>query len=83
MFKKIKTKIFDYKLKKCQQKAKKMIDKKGDVVICKWCGNLLKKQDADIIYNIEKNEVEFMHEECFYKNEKMGNLEDLEKGGKR
>ena len=72
-----KIKKLDKQLSKELKKAKDLINKKQDTVICEYCGKLLLKKDAGSIYDIRKKEMTFHHEECFNKYEKHGTLEDL------
>lgn len=73
----LKIKKFDKQIEKERKKAQKLYDKKQDIVICKYCKQLLPKNEAGCIYDIEKKELEFHHEECFDKYEKHGTLKDL------
>ena len=68
---------FERQIEKERKKAQKLYDKKQDTVICSYCGELLKKNEADCIYDIEKKELTFCHSTCFDKYEKHGTLEDL------
>ena len=68
---------FDRQIEKERKKAQKLYDKKQDTVVCSYCGKLLKKNEADSIYDIEKKELTFCHSECFDKYEYHGTLEDL------
>lgn len=72
-----KTKKFDKQLEKERKKAQELYDKKQDTVVCSYCGNLLLKNEAGCVYDIENKEMTFHHEECFDKYEKQGTLEDL------
>ena len=72
-----KIKKFDKQIEKIRKQAQELYNGKQDVVVCEYCGNLLSKSEAGCIYDIEKNEMTYHHEECFYKYEKQGTLEDL------
>ena len=73
----LKIKKFDKKIEKEKQKAQELYNKKQNTVVCQYCGQLLKKEEADSIYDIEKKELTFCHSECFDKYEYQGTLEDL------
>lgn len=45
---------FKRQIEKERKKAQKLYDKKQDTVVCSYCGKLLKKNEADSIYDIEK-----------------------------
>jgi len=69
MFGKLKVKLFESKLNKCKDRANNLYIQNGDVVVCEYCGQLLPKKEAGIIYDIEKNKIKFHHEDCFQKYE--------------
>ena len=73
-----KIKKFDKQLEKEREKAQKLYDEKGNTVVCKYCGQLLPKNEAGCVYDIVNKNLTFHHEECFNKHEKQGTLEDLE-----
>lgn len=73
----LKIKKFDKGLEKVRKRAQILFDKKQETVVCKYCGKLLLKKEAGSVYDIEKAELSFFHEECFDKNETVGTLEDL------
>ena len=72
-----KIKKIDKQLERERKKAKELYNKKQEIVVCEYCGKLLLKNEASCIYDIENKELTFHHEECFYKYEKHGTLEDL------
>ena len=58
-------------LAKAEQQANRLFnDKKSVSVMCIYCRNLLLRKDAVYVYNIERDEAEFSHEECWSKNNK-------------
>lgn len=73
----LKNKIFEYQLEKQRRKAQKEYDKKQDVVMCKYCKQLIKKKEAGLVYDFETKEIEFFHEKCFNENEYIGTIDDL------
>lgn len=72
-----KIKKFDKQLEKIRKEATKLYNEKQDTVVCSYCGGLIPKNEAGCIYDIEKQQLLFHHEECFNKYEKYGTLEDL------
>lgn len=73
----LKNKFFESQLEKQRRKAQKEYDKKQDVVMCKYCKQLMKKKEAGSVYDFETKEIEFFHENCFNENEYIGTIEDL------
>lgn len=55
----IRIKRFDSNLEKCRKKALKLYDEKQNTVVCKYCGQLLLKNEAGCVYNIRNQTLEF------------------------
>ena len=66
-----KYKNFKNEIDKQKEKAEKLYKKKQETVICEYCKQLLKKQDAGCIYDMKNKTLSFFHEDCFNKNERM------------
>ena len=64
--------IWNNNLKKEQEKATTVHKKKQDVVVCKYCGELLNKNEADCIWDIINQEMTYCHSDCFDKCEPHG-----------
>ena len=70
-------KKLDSQLNKELQKANSIHKNKYNTVVCKYCGQLLPKQEAGAMWDITNQQLYYFHEDCFNKNEKQGTLEDL------
>lgn len=68
---------FDNNLGLVLERANRLHVKKRDTVVCVYCGGLLLKRDAGVVYDIAKDAIEYHHEQCFQKYEKHGTYEDL------
>ena len=66
-----KYKNFKNEINKQKEKAEELYKKKQETVICEYCKQLLKKQDAGCVYDLENKTLFFFHEDCFNKNERM------------
>lgn len=62
-----------------EKRANELYATKGKVVVCHYCGNLLPKSDAEVVYNIETDRMEYSHPACFDENNSFGTLEDLDR----
>lgn len=74
---------FDIALVVCARRAQRLYDKKGNTVVCSYCGGLLPKKEAGMMYDIESRCAEYHHEACFQKYEKHGTIEDLIRMGEQ
>lgn len=78
MLNKLKIAKFEKQLEKEREKAQELYDKKGNSVICEYCGKLLDKNEAGVIYNFITKELTYHHDSCFEKYAHRGTLEDLQ-----
>lgn len=69
IFKKIKIKMFDNKLDECLKEANKLYKEKGDIVVCNYCGQLMPKKEAGVVFDIVTRKNTYFHEKCFQENE--------------
>lgn len=60
-------KHLDNALMGVREKAIQVYNKKGDVVVCFYCGKLLPKSEAWCVYDIASGEIAYDHNECFEK----------------
>ncbi len=81
-FSRIKSRLFFFGLDTAARRATKLYKKQGNTVVCVYCGRLLKKEQAGMVYDIGKNEAEYHHEACFEKYAPHGTLDDLERAAK-
>jgi len=65
----LKIKKFDRQLEKERKQANEIYKEKQNTVVCQYCGKLMNKSEGSCIWDIEKKELTFCHDECFYKNE--------------
>lgn len=61
-------KSFDRKLDKALERAKELNEEKGDTVVCEYCHQLMPKNEASVVYNLETDKMEYSHEQCFEEN---------------
>lgn len=45
-----------------------LLHEKGNTVICTYCGQLMPKDGAVVVYVFETDSLEFAHKECFEKH---------------
>jgi ribosomal protein S26 len=64
-------------MSKADNQANELYKKQGQSVVCVYCGKLMPKNKAGVVYNIGENRLEYSHDSCFESNEKHGTLEDL------
>jgi RNase P subunit RPR2 len=50
------------------KKSNELYNKKFQTVVCVYCGQLLPKNEAAVVFDIEKGENEYSHEECWNAN---------------
>lgn len=60
---------FDSDLDVAEKRANKLNTAKGNTVVCSYCGGLLLKSEAGLIYDLTRDSVTYHHEECFQKYE--------------
>lgn len=69
-------KKFDDTMGVCVDRATELYNEaKGATVICSYCGKLMLKANAGVIYDIAKNELTYNHDECFNLYEHVSNEE--------
>lgn len=64
MKKKLRKKNFEKTMDKFAKKSNELFKNKRQVICCDYCGRLIDKKDAIIIYDISKNENEYFCKEC-------------------
>ena len=62
-------KRFNNVLDEAVKRANKLHKDKSSTVICVYCGQLLLKSEAAVVYDISQHQMEYSHEACFDKNE--------------
>lgn len=60
---------FNRGLEAAQHRANELHSKQFQTVVCVYCGRLLPKSEAGVVYNIENDTLEYSHEACFEKYE--------------
>jgi hypothetical protein len=49
----------------CVRKSQELYNDKNDDVLCSYCHKMMKKDETDVVYNIEGNFNDYYHKECF------------------
>jgi hypothetical protein len=78
-FSKTRNKKFNDGLEEAQNRANKLHDKKGNAVVCIYCGKLLDKKEASIVYDISKDVMEYSHEDCWQANNEVSDTPPIPK----
>lgn len=59
---------FNRNLKIAEDRANQLIQGHGEMVVCEYCGKMLRKEHAEKVYDLEKDRMEFSHARCFTEN---------------
>lgn len=80
IFAKLRNRKFFGGMDEAAKRANTLYNKKGGTVVCIYCGQLLLKKEAAVVYDLEKNENEYSHEKCWQKNNRVSDGPPIMKG---
>lgn len=68
MFNKLRNKKFNKGIEFAQKRVNELYKNKSESVICFYCKQLMLKNEATIVYNMQTDEMECSHEKCWNEN---------------